>query len=133
MIDPFIVCMVAQYIATALWSSIDEQPDGNGGPPLDENYGPDDVAPRTRTQCFTDCELFLVFMRGEDLDPSTFDASDLGHDLWLTRNGHGAGFWDGDYGEDVGEKLSNIAHDMGEVNWYAGDDGMIYQMGAEGA
>lgn len=20
-----------------------------------------------------------------------------GHDLWLTRNGHGAGFWDGDW------------------------------------
>jgi hypothetical protein len=34
------------------------------------------------------------------------------HDFFLTRNGHGAGFWDGDY--DKGIELSEIAKSFGE-------------------
>jgi hypothetical protein len=47
------------------------------------------------------------------------------HDFWLTRNGHGAGFWDGDWPE-VGDKLTEIAKSFGEVWAYLGDDGLIY-------
>ena len=38
----------------------------------------------------------------------------IGHDFWLTRNRHGAGFWDKDYGghEDT---LTEVAHGFGEV------------------
>jgi len=38
----------------------------------------------------------------------------LGHDLWLTRNGHGAGFWDRGLGE-LGERLSEAARSLGEA------------------
>lgn len=34
------------------------------------------------------------------------------HDFFLTRNGHGAGFWDGDY--EKGDELSEIAKGFGE-------------------
>jgi len=53
------------------------------------------------------------------------EASQVGHDLWLTRNGHGTGFWDRGLGE-VGENLSDIARGMGEKHIYKGDDGKIY-------
>lgn len=48
------------------------------------------------------------------------------HDFWLTRNRHGAGFWDGDYEKADGEKLTELAHSFGEINLYVGDDGKIY-------
>lgn len=34
------------------------------------------------------------------------------HDFYLTRNGHGAGFWDGDY--EKGEELTKVAKSFGE-------------------
>lgn len=55
-----------------------------------------------------------------------------GHDLWLTRNGHGTGFWDRDRKvEKLGELLSNYAERMGEQYVVVGDDGWIYLEGAE--
>jgi len=29
-----------------------------------------------------------------EIDIRVYSPEQLGHDLWLTRNGHGAGFWD---------------------------------------
>ena len=49
-----------------------------------------------------------------------------GHDFWLTRNHHGAGFWDGDWPEDVDEKLTEASHSWGEMDLYVGDDGRVY-------
>jgi len=40
-----------------------------------------------------------------------------GHDFWLTRNGHGAGFWDRGAG-DVGDRLTVAAHAWGECHPY---------------
>ncbi len=50
----------------------------------------------------------------------------LGHDLWLTRNGHGAGFWDGDWPENQGQILDGLAQNMGPMHAWVGDDGLIY-------
>lgn len=48
-----------------------------------------------------------------------------GHDFWLTRNRHGAGFWDRGLGE-VGRKLTDLAHAYGESNVYVGDDNALH-------
>lgn len=48
-----------------------------------------------------------------------------GHDFWLTRCGHGAGFWDRGLG-DIGCKLTEAASVYGSVDLYIGDDGLIY-------
>ena len=48
-----------------------------------------------------------------------------GIDLWLTRNRHGAGFWDRGLG-DIGTKLTEIAHSLKESDAYEGDDGKLY-------
>ena len=49
----------------------------------------------------------------------------IGHDLWLTRNGHGAGFWDRGLG-DRGDSLTAICKALGEVCTYVGDDGHLH-------
>ena len=54
--------------------------------------------------------------------------SQAGHDFWLTRNGHGAGFWDGDWPDRTGHRLSEAAKSYGEYHLYVGDDGKIYGM-----
>lgn len=48
--------------------------------------------------------------------------SEAGHDLWLTRNGHGAGFWDR-VNEDSFPELCAAAEALGEAYLYLSDDG----------
>lgn len=49
-------------------------------------------------------------------DPE-YAAESAGHDFALTRNGHGAGFWDRGLG-DLGERLSGAARPFGESSCY---------------
>lgn len=48
-----------------------------------------------------------------------------GHDFWLTRNGHGAGFWDRGLGE-LGERLTAVAKPYSSAYVYVGGDGKVY-------
>lgn len=111
-----------QYLATALWSSTDES-DESGGDPLDANYSVDDCAPETIQRAERDCAAFQE--KAGDLLSEHFDPTMGARDFWLTRNGHGAGFWDGDWPEG-GERLTEISEAFGECNLYVGDDGLIY-------
>lgn len=108
-----------QYVATALWSSTDED-----GEPLDGLYTIDDLAPATLAEMVTDCE---AFQRDHAADIAA-DLGRAGHDFWLTRCRHGAGYWDGDWPHEVGRRLTDAAHVYGNVDLYVGDDGLIYQM-----
>lgn len=109
------------YIETALWSSTD-----NDGIPLDsDKYVHAEFAADTLTIMRGDCESFVAKIDAEKLHYGQDDAT-FAHDFWLTRNRHGAGFWDGDYSKTQGEKLTNIAHGFGECDLYVGDDGKFY-------
>ena len=55
----------------------------------------------------------------------------IGHDLWLTICGHGAGFWDGDWEEAIATQLSEWCRKHGEIQLYVGDDRLIYICGEE--
>jgi hypothetical protein len=57
--------------------------------------------------------------------------SDAGHDFALTRNGHGAGFWDGDWPEPAATELTKLSKEYGEVDLYVGDDGLLWASGYE--
>jgi hypothetical protein len=116
--------MFSQYIGSMLWSSTDDNED-----PLDENYSEDDLSEEAKATAKKDLEDFVK--KAGDLI-ADLDDTDVAHDFWLTRNGHGAGFWDREYTDDVdpkgtlGEELSEIAKSFGEQNPYVGDDGLIY-------
>ena len=115
------------YIEAALWSTMDEStPDG--GEPPDANYGIDDIDPATLAKMVEDCQLFQA-ANAADLKYGSREWSDAelgGHDFWLTRNHHGAGYWDGDLPEEVGNRLTKVATGYGECDLYVGDDGRIY-------
>jgi len=49
------------------------------------------------------------------------DFAQHGHDFALTRNGHGAGFWDRGYGA-VGDELTTAAHAYGSAEVYVTSD-----------
>lgn len=70
------------------------------------------------------CAQFLAGVR-EVLAHSGLTLEQTGHDFWLTRNGHGSGFWDRGL-EDIGEALSEAAKEFGEQYLYVGDDGKLY-------
>jgi hypothetical protein len=44
------------------------------------------------------------------------------HDFILTRNHHGAGFWDGDWHEPWGSRLTELSHQFGEISTYLNTD-----------
>jgi hypothetical protein len=108
------------YATGALWSSTDHA----GFGPLDENYTLDDIAPETMANMRRDCEDFATANAGT-IETTGAEAEQVGHDFWLTRNGHGAGFWDRGYGEP-GEALSAAARACGGVDLYPRDDGLIH-------
>jgi hypothetical protein len=110
-----------QYLATALWSSSDL--DDKDGEPLDRKYNLEDFSAEALAQAEKDWTEFKA-QAGSLLDGLELDT--VAHDFWLTRNHHGAGFWDGDYSKPIGEALTKLAHKFGEVDPYAGDDGKIY-------
>ncbi len=105
------------YIEAALWSTSDED-----DVPLDYNFSIADIHQTSLRAIIQDASTFQnenrELLRGEDL-------SRAGHDFWLTRNHHGAGFWDGGYSKDVGDRLTVAAHKYGEVDLYVGDDGRV--------
>lgn len=113
---------VRQYLETALWAEADDD-----GQPLDAKYGVEDFAPEAVLKAEQDCDLFRASNVGDLASiPDFKDATDIAHDFWLTRNGHGAGFWDGDYPEAMGERLTASAQSFGECYPYVGDDGKVY-------
>ncbi len=114
------------YLECALWSTHDEStPDG--GEPMDSNYGVEDIDETCMENMIRECGEFIDANRA-DLD--SLSAAQAGHDFWLTRNGHGAGFWDRGLGE-VGKRLSKACEPYGSCDLYVGDDGKIYASGDE--
>jgi hypothetical protein len=119
---------VRSYIETALWSSTDDT-----GTPLDSaEHSGTELAESTIQRFIADCEKFetesdpIINSVTEYHAASLLSRQPIAHDFWLTRNRHGAGFWDGDYPEPIATQLTDLAHSFGECDLYIGDDGKIY-------
>ena len=119
------------YITAALWSSNDNL-EPNGGKPLDKKYSFDDLELKTLEKMIADCKDFQQ-KYSELYERGGWDDNHAGHDFWLTRNGHGTGFWDRGYGqpeeiEEIGKQLTKASKSYGEYNLYLGDgkyDGLV--------
>jgi hypothetical protein len=112
---------LAGYVECALWSTTDED-----GVPLDGRYGVGDLSVAAWLEMHTDCSDFVA-ANADRLDAylrAGRSPTDAGHDWWLTRNRHGAGFWDRGLGE-LGAKLTAAAHSYGTCDLYVGDDGQV--------
>ncbi len=138
--------VLKSYMDSALWASVNMDTERS----LDADYGPGDIAPETKTEMMADIVRFLNSLDIDDIEGylygehytsgignrrmvhSEFEPQSenrLGFDLFLTRNGHGAGFWDRGLGI-IGKRFTEAAKDLGEIYLYVGDDGKIYQQDA---
>ena len=112
MTTPTLDTFTAAYIECALWSTCDMPPEATV----------DDIAPETLARMVADCREFQE-IHIDDILPNLELA---GHDFWLTREGHGAGFWDGDWTDAVGKRLTAASKAYGSFNLYVGDDGKVH-------
>lgn len=116
--EPFL----AAYIECALWSSTDDE-----GEPLDDNYFYTDLDQSALDSMKEDCEDFVTANGIPSYGNSRYtDAEMAGHDFWLTRNGHGAGFWDRGLPKEIGDKFTEASEAYGSCDLYVGDDHKIY-------
>ena len=117
--------MLSAYIECLLWCSTDDD-----DKPLDFYYDESYLDESTRATMLKDCTDFIstnaeLIEKAQEIRRYTYSWAQCGHDFCLTRNGHGAGFWDRGLGE-IGQKLTKAAKFYGEFNLYFGDDGKIH-------
>lgn len=113
--------VLESYLSTALWSTQGFDEEGNDTGPLDDDYGTTDFNEKALKEARNDLENFFEMAEGL-LDDG--DDEKAAHDFWLTRNGHGAGFGDGDW--EHGDELTKISKTFGSVDIYVGDDNELY-------
>ncbi len=114
------------YVDCALWSSTYGE---NGENNLDD--GEHELSDEAKNIMLADCADFLTYCAEVNVNPfpdyqnELYDDYELsGHDFWLTRNGHGAGYWD--RGLENGKELTAAAKTFGTCDLYVGDSGEIY-------
>jgi hypothetical protein len=129
--------VVHAYIGTLLWSE-----SCNGTAPVEVcdhlgrgedcdasldylNYDADDLDDSARLEIVSDVTDFVEANAG---DLAGIDAGDIGHNFVLSRNGHGAGFWDRGWGER-GDRLHEAAKVYGTMSAYVGSDNKIFVQG----
>lgn len=106
MID--IQAVLSGYLGCALWTATNDE-----GEPLDQKFDVDDFFEESRSNALSVCQSFCS---QNQADLSGIDPVQIGHDLWLTRNGHGSGFWDRGLEDQQGERLTQAAHGLGEAS-----------------
>lgn len=102
--------MVRAYLICAVWAD----------KPEDEDWYGLEFSDHAKSVALFDCCMFLHLARHHI---GGWTMEQLGHDLWLTRNGHGAGFWDRDLGTvESRNKLTDIAELIGPRDVYRDAD-----------
>ena len=103
------------YLECLLWQATDDD-----GRPLDDDYDVSDIADTSEAEA--DC---ADFVEANSTDLEGMSPEQAGHDFCLTRNRHGAGFWDRGLGA-LGDRLTAACRPYGEQDVYVGDDGKLY-------
>ena len=123
------VATVSGYLETAGWlvswhdghpedNEIGYEGDHREGPFSDESYDHAEQALQDFVDALDDPNDVIVYV-------DSMGYEQLGHDLWLTRNGHGAGFWDRGLGA-LGDRLTEAARSLGEAMAYVDTDDVVH-------
>lgn len=123
------------YITAALWT--EEENINESGVEADRSEVCPDSLKRVEKCCkrlLTEYHDAVRLMAEHIVHSEEYTAWEvLGHNFWLTRNGHGAGFWDKEYRHTAAVKASEyLTLNVGfgtkypAVDLYVGDDKKIY-------
>lgn len=86
----------------------------------------DDIDVDSKIDAYNDIKTFIKNAGDEAVNEAIEENGlfQLGMDIWLTRNGHGSGFFDHNYdNEDI---LEQTAKELGSSDIYIGDDAKLY-------
>lgn len=117
---------VRSYIATAIWVTFDSGAKA-------------EVTKLSQRTAEADCLKFIEAIYSE-FTPAEADAivcqqgtdvlSIAGHDFFLTRNRHGAGYWDSDIyntlADNGADRLTRLSENAGETDCYRIKGGWVY-------
>ena len=109
------------YLSAAIFTG-QHYSDPDSPAPMDDFYDVDDIPADIVDDMKTDC---LDFIQAAG-DLIAEDPERAGIDFHHTRNGEGAGFWDGDWG-DAGDRLTELSKPYGTTGLYSDAEG-IYLM-----
>lgn len=84
------------------------------------NFVEEDIEDNSRIQAYLDIKKFIEFAGFESIKEAIIEngLERLGHDIWLTRNGHGAGFFDHGYSDETEKSLMNASKKIGSVDMF---------------
>ena len=87
-----------------------------------------DLDEDSKIDSYLDIKKFISLAGKEAVEEAIEDQGlfRLGMDIWLTRNGHGSGFFDHSYDDDNEKKLMDAARSLKEKYLYIGDDNKIH-------
>lgn len=109
------------YLAAVIFTDMGEEDQ----PPADAEFSPEAMQSAADA-----CEAFQRVAAtdlAEAYERAGYDYRMAAHDFWLTRNGHGAGFWDRPALSDgLGDRLTAHCKSFNQVSAYEGDDGKVY-------
>lgn len=124
----------APGVTTEEWQATEDHNEGS----IPGDVGFSDLAPEALATIVRQCARFQANMahelaicyRGFHRNGNAYDEASAGHDFWLTRNGHGAGFWDrfeSNTAEgEAADRISDACRGTSEMDCYLGDDGKVY-------
>ena len=88
-----------------------------------DSFTHEDMEDNSVIKVYDDVKKFIEMAGGAiRVAVDEYGAEQVGHDLWLSRNGHGAGFFDRGYDDEVEEKLMSSARKLGSVDLYINDN-----------
>jgi hypothetical protein len=89
-----------------------------------------DLAEEAVIEIERDCRLFMAKnARLLEQAVEIYGIDQAAKDFYLTRCGHGCGYWDGDLPKDLGDQLTDASKEFGSITPYRGDDGKLYVCG----
>jgi hypothetical protein len=125
------------YLVAALWSSTitegaEDDPGEREGDPFDKHFSTSDFTDEAletmRAHAFSFWCRMWYYIDHEKAPVSSYteprNATQAGHDFWLTQNGHGAGFWDGDW-PTYGEQFTKLSKCYPEINLYVTPENQV--------
>lgn len=91
-----------------------------------QGFNASDIDADSQIQAYLDIKKFIIAAGGDAVGEAIKIGGyeRLGMDIWLTRNGHGAGFFDHSYEHE--QALMDAAHNLREVDLYLGDDNKLH-------